>query len=90
MCGIFGLRTTRAGAIPDGALARALAALEHRGPNDRGVFEHDTPDSRCGLAHTRLAIIDLSPTGHQPMSTDDGRLTLTYNGEVYNHAELRR
>jgi asparagine synthase (glutamine-hydrolysing) len=56
-----------------------------RGPDDRGIFT----DERVSLGHTRLSIIDLSSCGHQPMANDDKTLWITYNGEVYNHAELR-
>ena len=56
-----------------------------RGPDDRGIFT----DERVSLGHTRLSIIDLSSCGHQPMVNDDKTLWITYNGEVYNHAELR-
>lgn len=61
-------------------------ALSHRGPDDSGVWVHGP----IGLGHARLSIIDLSPTGRQPMSTPDGRVTIAYNGEIYNFPELRR
>jgi asparagine synthase (glutamine-hydrolysing) len=63
-------------------------ALNHRGPDGHGSWV--SQDGKCGLAHTRLAIIDLSPTGAQPMSTPDGRFHITFNGEIYNYKELRR
>jgi asparagine synthase (glutamine-hydrolysing) len=63
----------------------------HRGPDDSGLWERRFPDaSYIGLGNRRLAIIDLSPTGHMPMSNEDGSVWITYNGEIYNFAELRR
>jgi asparagine synthase (glutamine-hydrolysing) len=98
MCGFLGFvgDRERAAAID---LDVALASLRHRGPDDRGVFSSlPTPNSSlltphspaCVLAHTRLAIIDLSAAAHQPMTTADGRYTIVYNGEVYNFRELRQ
>jgi asparagine synthase (glutamine-hydrolysing) len=64
--------------------------LRHRGPDDEGAFRIATRDGRDGyLAAARLAILDPSPASHQPMQSEDGQLTLIYNGEIYNHAELR-
>lgn len=87
MCGIAGV-LSRDGGAPIRAVEDMQAALLHRGPDDRGVW-HAT-SGRAAFAHTRLAVIDLSPNGHQPMSTPDGRLTITFNGEIYNYAELRQ
>ncbi len=81
MCGLLGIWTRGASVDP----TRSLEMLTHRGPDDAGVFT----DGGLVLAHTRLSIIDLSPAGHQPMSSDDGRYTLIYNGEIYNHKELK-
>ena len=87
MCGIVG-------AINWGdseALARMNSVQAHRGPDDEGVWETRLPDGGLvALGSRRLAILDLSTAGHMPMSTPDGRLTITYNGEVYNYPELRR
>ncbi len=84
MCGIVG-RAGRAPAASRGWLAQGCAALAHRGPD--GIGEWWSVDGRVGLGHRRLAIIDLSPGGHQPMH-DDG-LSIVFNGEIYNHRELR-
>ena len=62
--------------------------LAHRGPDGRGVYV--SGDSRVGLGHRRLSIIDLSPAASQPMQDPTGRATLVFNGEIYNHAKLRR
>jgi asparagine synthase (glutamine-hydrolysing) len=67
------------------ALRRMTDAVAHRGPDGDGTFA----DGEAGLGHRRLAIIDLSPAGHQPMLSADGRHVLTYNGEIYNFRELR-
>ena len=87
MCGING-------AINWGdstTLARMTSIQSHRGPDDHGTWESSLPDGTwVGLGSRRLAILDLSPAGHMPMTTDDGRLTIVYNGEVYNHPQLRR
>ncbi len=82
MCGIFGMV-----GVPDpAAIDQACDAMRHRGPDDRGAYV----DARAGLGMTRLAILDLSRAGHQPMGTDDGFLWVVHNGEVYNFGEERR
>jgi asparagine synthase (glutamine-hydrolysing) len=91
MCGIAGL-VYGAGArrrVPAASVAAAMAStLSHRGPDDTGAWGSD--DGIVGLAHRRLSIVDLSPLGHNPMSGDDGRLWITFNGEIYNFRELRQ
>lgn len=62
-------------------------AILRRGPDDHGVWVD--PECSVALAHRRLSIIDLSPAGHQPMVSESGRLVITFNGEIYNYAELR-
>jgi len=64
---------------------RADALLAHRGPDGRGHYR----DERCELVHRRLALIDLSPTGAQPLANEDGSVQVVFNGEIYNHRELR-
>ena len=90
MCGIAGLWGQ-----PEGLSAERLAtqgarmadALAHRGPDDQGVWSD--PEAGIALTHRRLSIIDLSPSGHQPMLDESGRFVLSYNGEIYNFRELR-
>ncbi len=85
MCGIAGCVATP-GTEPDRAALRRMAeALRHRGPDDSGVEVVGS----VGLVATRLAIVDPSPAGHAPMRHPDGSWWLTYNGEIFNHAELR-
>ena len=90
MCGIFGYVLGGPSGSPRPSLDAAVRALGHRGPDGHGVFEDSQGEPACGLAHTRLAIIDLSPGGHQPMHSDDGRYTITFNGEIYNYEAVRR
>src|SRR6478735_1090171 len=86
MCGIAGLLSSRR--IDSGLLQRMAGAIAHRGPDDEGIWID--PEANVGLAHRRLSIVDLSPQGHQPMLSADGRFVLDYNGEIYNHADLRK
>jgi len=89
MCGLTGFWARREHGQNLDAIATAMAdRIGHRGPDDRGVWI----DGAAGLAmaHRRLAILDLSPAGHQPMLSASGRWVLVYNGEVYNHLVLRR
>ena len=83
MCGIAGF----AGKFPAELLERMNGVQAHRGPDDAGLF-HD-PVAAIGLAHRRLSILDVSSAGHQPMSDPSGRVTIVYNGEIYNFRELR-
>ena len=86
MCGIAGC-VAPAGEAPDReALERMGAVLAHRGPDDQGI----AVEGGVGLVNRRLAIVDPTPAGHQPMRHPSGRWWLTYNGEVFNHLELRR
>jgi asparagine synthase (glutamine-hydrolysing) len=87
MCGIVGYWARGTGA--DAVLAERMALrLQSRGPDDAGVWVDHSEG--LALAHRRLAVLDLSPAGFQPMSSPCGNFVLTYNGEIYNHVELRR
>lgn len=89
MCGIVGIH------VPDHSspaelraeVTRMAAALQHRGPDDAGAWVAE--DRGVALAHRRLSIIDLSEAGHQPMASRSGRFTLVFNGEIYNHLDIR-
>jgi asparagine synthase (glutamine-hydrolysing) len=83
MCGIFGAAGRD---LPDGALARVLQVLEHRGPDGVGTFTDRS--ARLTLAHTRLAVIDLE-TGAQPLESEDGSIILAANGEIYDFERIR-
>jgi asparagine synthase (glutamine-hydrolysing) len=88
MCGIAGFvlaQRSRPQAEIESRLRAMIATLRHRGPDDEGVWT----DGKGALAHARLSIIDLSRSGHQPIASAGGDVWLTYNGEVYNFAELR-
>jgi len=85
MCGLVGYWDKRG---VDCAVAKRMALqISHRGPDGAGVWQNKTND--LVLAHRRLSIIDLSQAGHQPMSSPCGRYTLVFNGEIYNHLQLR-
>jgi len=85
MCGIAGIFNLNGEPVSQVILRKMTDAIAHRGPDSEGFYI----DSFIGLGHRRLAIIDLSPAGHQPMATEDGNYIITYNGEVYNFKELR-
>src|SRR3954447_904730 len=85
MCGLAGV--LGAGACPR-VLRQMAESIAHRGPDDEGIWYDQ--EAKIGFAHRRLAIVDLSPMGHQPMLSADGRFVLTFNGEIYNHPALRR
>jgi len=85
MCGIAGILNLDGEPVAPVILRRMTDAIAHRGPDGEGSYV----DGNLGLGHRRLAIIDLSPAGHQPMLTADGRYALSYNGEIYNFQELR-
>jgi asparagine synthase (glutamine-hydrolysing) len=87
MCGIAGKLFYDARRIVDGSTIRRMnGVLVHRGPDDEGVWT----GGRIGLGHRRLSIIDLTETGHQPMCNERGTVWIAFNGEIYNHLDLRR
>jgi asparagine synthase (glutamine-hydrolysing) len=92
MCGIVGMVARDASVAPD-VLERAAQSLAHRGPDDSGtvILRETTPEPlEIGLGNRRLAILDLSPLGHQPMQDPETGNWITFNGEIYNFREVRR
>ena len=89
MCGVIGY--FEAGKVGDKTelVKRGMSAMQHRGPDSSGMETLDLKLGRLYLGHTRLAILDLSESGHQPMATGNGNLVITYNGEIYNYREIR-
>jgi asparagine synthase (glutamine-hydrolysing) len=89
MCGIAGIFNPDGANPVDGVVIKAMAdSMAHRGPDGEGQWV--SPDRRIGLAHRRLAIVDLSDSAAQPMSDADETIWITFNGEIYNHLGLRR
>src|SRR5579859_342972 len=91
MCGIFGIAAHQR-QIPDRVLERGTQSLAHRGPDDSGtiLLRESAPElSEIGLGNRRLAILDLSPVGHQPMHDVESGNWIVYNGEIYNFREIR-
>ncbi|HEY9080173.1 asparagine synthase (glutamine-hydrolyzing) [Magnetovibrio sp.] len=87
MCGISGLLTQTA--VDLEGLAVAMSdSMDHRGPDDQGVWSDR--DAGIALSHRRLSIIDCSPAGHQPMASASGRFVISYNGEIYNFADIAK
>ena len=86
MCGIAGAVTDRERKETFDLVEQMTTALAHRGPDAVGMWQDDL----CTLGHRRLAIIDLSEAGRQPLSNEDGTIWITFNGEIYNFQELRK
>ena len=84
MCGVTGLLCSTTSNNITRQVAKMTSLLVHRGPNDEGVWS----DGNIGLGQRRLAILDLTSSGAQPMKSECGRYVLVYNGEIYNHFEL--
>jgi asparagine synthase (glutamine-hydrolysing) len=85
MCGLIGIGDRKGAPVPRRVLSRMTNILSHRGPDSSGEYV----DGPVGLGHRRLSIIDLSPLGHQPMTNEDGGVVIAFNGEIYNHQDLR-
>ncbi len=91
MCGIAGYVDAlgrSSGIELERGLIKMAVALSHRGPDDVGYW--CDPQVGIGLSHRRLSVVDLSPAGHQPMASENGRYVIAFNGEIYNHLDLRR
>jgi asparagine synthase (glutamine-hydrolysing) len=88
MCGIAGLLSETQFSEAEQILLRMASAISHRGPNDSGVWA--SRDEGVYLAHRRLSILDVSSAGHQPMISKSSRYVISFNGEIYNHLELRK
>ena len=89
MCGIAGFITESSDPVAELHRRAEVMALtiEHRGPDDAGIWAD--ADAGVALAHRRLSILDLSPAGHQPMLSSCGRYVIAFNGEIYNHLDLK-
>ena len=81
MCGIIGIIDQKA----TDQIRAATDTIAHRGPDDHGFYNFEN----LAFGHRRLSILDLSERGHQPMHSPDGRYTIIFNGEIYNHIDLR-
>ncbi|MCX7879513.1 MAG: asparagine synthase (glutamine-hydrolyzing) [Ignavibacteria bacterium] len=91
MCGIVGIRhfnKTLNESYDSALLLKMTNLLRHRGPDSNGIWF--SPSKQCAFGFRRLAIIDLSEAGNQPMQTDDGNVTIVFNGEIYNYLTLRK
>jgi asparagine synthase (glutamine-hydrolysing) len=84
MCGIAGYITVVPSVPQRSVLERMTDALRHRGPDDSGYYQ----DEHASLGHRRLSIIDVA-AGHQPMANENGSVWIVYNGEIFNHADVR-
>jgi asparagine synthase (glutamine-hydrolysing) len=86
MCGITGIINLNQNAVSEDQIRTMMSLMKHRGPDDEGTFMEDN----TGLGFVRLSILDLSPAGHQPMFSQDGRYVIIFNGEVFNYLELKK
>src|SRR3989344_9296498 len=86
MCGIVGIFDLKNRKVDSEIVRRMTISLSHRGPDDEGIFA----DGNVALGHRRLSILDLSSAGHQPMRNNDGKIAVTFNGEIYNYVEIKK
>ncbi len=89
MCGFAGIYRWDGSKVSESQIKRMSDTIAHRGPDDEGFYVSSEPQANAGLGFRRLSIIDLSG-GHQPMTTDEGRCRIVFNGEIYNFLELRK
>lgn len=89
MCGIAGIAYNNGQHIERDILENMTRAMKHRGPDDEGMHIISNSNIQIGLGHRRLSIIDLTDSGHQPMTNEDETIWITYNGEIYNFKELK-
>src|SRR6478609_4726862 len=85
MCGIVGIVRFDGRPVLASEIQAMVSSITHRGPDDAGLFV----EGGVGIGMTRLSIVDLSPTGHQPLFNEDGSIAVVFNGEIYNHRDLR-
>src|SRR6185369_3035453 len=90
MCGIIAITGKNTNRIGNTDVSAMLACLSRRGPDDRGFDRIEDNTAGAILGQTRLAIVDLSPTGHQPMHDNAQPFTLVFNGEIYGYKETRK
>ena len=90
MCGVLGIIHTENKQIDNFFLSGFDGNLSKRGPDNQGSTEFTVNSKKLKLGHTRLSILDLQDSGNQPMQSKSGRFSIIYNGEIYNHLDLRR
>jgi asparagine synthase (glutamine-hydrolysing) len=88
MCGIVGIYSFSGKPVDENLLIKMRDSMKHRGPDGAGIWISE--DGKVGLGHRRLSIIDLSEAANQPMCNEDSTLWISFNGEIYNHAEIRK
>ena len=86
MCGVAAILGINNSNVNSAQIRKMVSALHHRGPDDNGTWVGDG----VALGHTRLSIIELSKSGSQPMTSADHRWIISFNGEIYNHLDLRK